>query len=71
MRKIVKSEKNYTGSLLGALACIITYFFVTRDSHGNITYNIEPDWMIAFIPLSGLIVFLLFQYVIKYDFFKK
>lgn len=71
MKKIEKNEKNYTGILLGIATCILTYILITRDSHGSIIYNIEPDWLIALIPLSGFVVFILFQYVIKIDFFKK
>ena len=71
MRKSKKEERNITGSVLGVIAVIITYIVITRDSKGHIVTNIEPDWIIGLIPLSGVIVFLLFQYVIKKDFLKK
>ncbi|MFC7677738.1 hypothetical protein [Paenibacillus sp. GCM10028914] len=64
-----KKDRNITGIILAVIYCVVLYEFLIDAPPGEAPNN--PPWAYAMIPLGAVVITTLFDYVIKFDFFKK
>jgi hypothetical protein len=62
-------NRNITGIVLAVIYCIVLFEILTDAPPGEAPNN--PLWVYAMIPLGAVVIISLFDYVIKFDFFKK
>jgi hypothetical protein len=62
-------NRNITGIVLAIIYCIVLYFILTDSPPGEAPNN--PVWVYLFIPIGAIVITSLFDYVIKFDFFRK
>ncbi len=62
-------NRNITGIVVAIIYCIILYVFLTDSAPGEAPNN--PLWVYILIPLGAVVITSLFDYVIKFDFFRK
>ncbi|MGF6354938.1 hypothetical protein ABIE27_002852 [Paenibacillus sp. 4624] len=60
--------KNVTGIVVAIIYCIIIYIFLTDSPLGEAPNN--PRWVYLLLPLGAIAITSLFDYVIKFDFFR-
>lgn len=65
----MRKNSNKTGILVAIAYCFILYAILISAPPGESPVN--PPWAYAMIPLGVVVIVLLFNYVIKFDFFKK
>lgn len=63
-----KKKRNVTGIVLALVYCLAVYAILLHAPPGEAPVN--PPWAYAMIPLGAVAITLLFDYVIRYDFFK-
>ncbi|MCQ4085430.1 hypothetical protein [Saccharibacillus sp. JS10] len=64
-----KKPRNITGIIVAVLYCFVLYAILIQAPEGESPVN--PPWAYAMIPLGATAITLLFDYVIKFDFFRK
>lgn len=64
-----KKEKNVTGIMLALLYCVVTYFILMETPNGEPPNH--PIWLYSIIPIGATLIRFLFDYVIKFDFFRE
>lgn len=62
-------NRNVTGIVLAIIYCFVLFEILTDAPPGETPNN--PLWVYSMIPLGAVVITLLFDYVIKFDFFKK
>jgi hypothetical protein len=62
-------NRNVTGIVLAVIYCVVLFEILTDAPPGEAPNN--PRWVYAMIPLGAIVITSLFDYVIKFDFFKK
>ncbi|KOY17184.1 hypothetical protein [Paenibacillus xylanivorans] len=62
-------NRNVTGIVLAVIYCVVLFEILTDAPPGEAPNN--PPWVYAMIPLGAVVITSLFDYVIKFDFFKK
>ena len=70
MRKVRNNERNRTGVVLALIFCLVSYFLITRTSPGE-AVHFEPSWLPVIIPMGAFIIVLVFDRIIRVDFFRK
>ncbi|MDK8180070.1 hypothetical protein [Paenibacillus sp. UMB4589-SE434] len=66
---MLKKDRNVTGIVLAVIYCFVLFAILIDAPPGEAPSN--PPWAYAMIPLGAVLITLLFDYVIKFDFFKK
>lgn len=64
-----KKGRNVTGIVLAVIYCVVLFEILIDAPPGEAPNN--PPWAYAMIPLGAVALTFLFDYVIKFDFFKK
>lgn len=64
-----KRNRNITGIILAIIYCIVLFEILTDAPPGEVPNN--PPWAYPMIPLGAIAITSLFDYVIKFDFFKR
>lgn len=64
-----KKDRNVTGILLAVIYCVVLFEILIDAPPGEAPNN--PPWAYAIIPLGAVVITSLFDFVIKFDFFKK
>lgn len=62
-------NRNITGIVVAVIYCLVLYGILIDAPPGEAPNN--PPWAYAMIPLGAVVITSLFDYVIKFDFFKK
>lgn len=66
---MLKKDRNVTGIVLAVIYCFVLFAILIDAPPGEAPNN--PPWAYAMIPLGAVAITLLFDHVIKFDFFKK
>ncbi|WP_339320888.1 hypothetical protein [Paenibacillus sp. FSL W8-0194] len=61
-------NRNVTGMVLAVIYSLVLYGFLIEAPPGEIPNH--PRWAYFMIPLGAIAIMALFDFVIKYDFFK-
>lgn len=61
-------SRNITGIVVAIIYCFVSFSILTDSPPGEAPNN--PYWYYLFIPLGAIAIMSLFDYVIKYDFFR-
>ncbi|OME92321.1 MULTISPECIES: hypothetical protein [Paenibacillus] len=64
-----KKDRNVTGIVLAVIYCVVLFEILIDAPPGEAPNN--PPWSYAMFPLGVVVITSLFDYVIKFDFFKK
>lgn len=64
-----KRNRNITGIIVAIIYCIVLYEILIDAPPGEAPNN--PFWVYSMIPLGAIAITPLFDYVIKFDFFKR
>lgn len=64
-----KKDRNVTGMVLAVIYCLVLFEILIDAPPGEAPIN--PPWAYAMFPLGVVVITSLFDYVIKFDFFKK
>ncbi|RED36574.1 hypothetical protein [Paenibacillus sp. VMFN-D1] len=62
-------NRNVTGIVVAIIYCIVLYGILIEAPPGEVPNH--PPWAYLMIPLGAIAITALFDFVIKYDFFKK
>ncbi|OAX48424.1 hypothetical protein [Paenibacillus sp. AD87] len=62
-------NRNITGIVVAIIYCVVLYVFLTDAPPGEAPNN--PFWVYLMIPIGSIVITSLFDYVIKFDFFRK
>ncbi|OXL87580.1 hypothetical protein BCV73_00550 [Paenibacillus sp. SSG-1] len=62
-------HRNVTGVVLAIIYCFVLYGILIEAPPGEVPNH--PPWAYLMIPLGAIAITALFDFVIKYDFFKK
>lgn len=62
-------KRNITGILVAVIYCVVLFEILTNAPPGEAPNN--PFWVYSMIPLGAVIITSLFDYVIKFDFFRR
>lgn len=62
-------NRNVTGIVVAVIYCLVLCEILIEAPPGEAPNN--PPWAYAMIPLGAVVITSLFDYVIKFDFFKK
>ncbi|GIO51976.1 hypothetical protein [Paenibacillus cineris] len=62
-------NRNLTGVVLAIIYCFVLYGILIEAPPGEVPNH--PPWAYLMIPLGAIAITALFDFVIKYDFFKK
>lgn len=62
-------NRNITGIVVAIIYCVVLYVFLTDSPSGEAPNN--PLWVYLLIPLGSIVITSFFDYVIKFDFFRK
>ncbi|WDH84904.1 hypothetical protein [Paenibacillus urinalis] len=65
----MRKDRNITGSVLALIYCFVLYTILTDALPGEAPNN--PLWVYSLIPIGAVVITSLFDYVVKFDFFKK
>ncbi|MGM1047756.1 hypothetical protein SAMN05661091_2956 [Paenibacillus uliginis N3/975] len=60
-------NRNITGIVLAVIYCLVLFEILINRPPGEA----NPPWVYAMFPLGAVAITSLFDYVIKFDFFKK
>ncbi|SCY05654.1 hypothetical protein SAMN05720606_102202 [Paenibacillus polysaccharolyticus] len=61
-------NRNITGIVVAIIYCIVLFIFLTDSPSGEAPNN--PRWIYLLLPLGAIAITSLFDYVIKFDFFR-
>ncbi|WP_256992702.1 hypothetical protein [Paenibacillus sp. SSG-1] len=67
--KTAVKHRNVTGVVLAIIYCFVLYGILIEAPPGEVPNH--PPWAYLMIPLGAIAITALFDFVIKYDFFKK
>jgi hypothetical protein len=67
--KTAMKNRNITGIVVAVIYCVVLYVFLTDAPPGEAPNN--PFWVYSLFPLGVVVITSLFDYVIKFDFFRK
>ncbi|MBP2000017.1 hypothetical protein J2Z69_001036 [Paenibacillus shirakamiensis] len=62
-------NRNITGTVLSLIYCFVLYAILSDAPPGKLPEH--PLWVDTMIPFGATVITFLFNYVIKFDFFKK
>ncbi|WP_339299808.1 hypothetical protein MKY92_06645 [Paenibacillus sp. FSL R5-0623] len=62
-------NRNITGIIVAIIYCVVLYVFLTDAPPGEAPNN--PFWIYLLIPIGAIVITSLFDYVDKFDFFRK
>ncbi|GAK42821.1 hypothetical protein PUW24_19630 [Paenibacillus urinalis] len=65
----MRKDRNITGIVLALIYCFVLYTILTDAPTGEAPNN--PLWAYSLIPIGAVVITSLFDYVIKFDLFKK
>ncbi|MGG3281069.1 hypothetical protein [Paenibacillus solani] len=62
-------KRNITGIVVAMIYCVVLFEILTDAPPGEAPNN--PFWVYSMIPLGAVVITSLFDYVIKFDFFRR